>query len=270
MWRDECAYPIEVDLLLHAYDGPGWAVAPFRHRAGWLLVAEARRMTPFGMRSATLIAAVSDQGEVLPPALAARILDIPTSLPRDAECDAPSELDDAFDDAHLAFCERLDADLLGELEDAQAKVDARIRSFWAECAAFERKLSGAIRELRRKRLRDDPTAEELAAIETRLARLAEMSDELGLGMRRRTAEIRAETDELEAAVFEALEDHGEVEPLHVLRWRARRGGRACGDWRLSDRRETGLTLHLWSNPASGRTLDDIAAMRIFRHERDEP
>lgn len=262
-------FPVELDFFLAEYEGPQWAVSQFRHRSGWLMLAEASVMTPFGEQSAMLIAAVSDHGETYRPHIAARLLDVPTSLPRDAECEPDADLAEAMDAAYWDFLGMVDLESLRLLEEAQNTVDARIAAFERECAAFETKLWTAIRQLRAERRSHSVTAERLAEIEGRLKRYLDMPGELASGMRERVREMRAETEELENAVMSSLGEMGELKQRCTIRWRARTAPPRHGDIRLGEPREWGLTRHEWQQGLSEQTLEQISRRRILRFERDE-
>jgi hypothetical protein len=261
-------FPVELDFYLAAYDGPQWEMSPFRHRSGWLMLAEASVMTPFGERSAMLVAAVSDHGEMYHPHVAARLLDAPTSLPRDAECEPDSDLEEAMDAAFWDFLGTVDLESLRLLEDAQNAVDNRIAAFERECAAFETKLWTAIRLLRAERRSHALTEARRAEIEARLNRYLDMPGELALGMRQRVREMREETEELESAVMSSLGEPGELTQRCKLRWRARSGAPRYGDIRLGAPRDWELTRHEWHQGLSGQTLERIGQRRILRFERD--
>ncbi|KAA5595397.1 hypothetical protein [Blastochloris sulfoviridis] len=262
--------PVEVDIHLAGYDGPSWEVAPFRHRSGWLMVAEARLMTPFGFVSETLVAAVSDHGEAYSPEMAARLLNIPAGFPRDAEVKPPESLADRLDALYWDFLGTTDLESLGHFEEAEAANDGKIASFEADCAAFEAKLWTVIRQLRAERRKSAVMPERRAEIDARLKRLLEMPDELAQGMREKLREMRAATGGLETAVMDSLTDHGELEVLYVVRWRARSAVLQRVDCRLPVNRDPGFTRHPWHDGGlAGRTLERLAQMRPFQHERDE-
>lgn len=101
-------FPVAVNIYLEGYDGPTWEVSPFRHRSGWLMMSEARMVMPFGTWRRPLVAAVSDQGEVYPPWIAARLLDMPMSLPKDAEYDPPDQLEEVMDGLYWDFLGQID------------------------------------------------------------------------------------------------------------------------------------------------------------------
>jgi hypothetical protein len=269
MRLDIVAFPVEVDVFLWAYDGPAWELASFRHRSGWLMVAQARMVTSFAERSRTLVAAISDHGEVYAPHVAARLFDVPSSFPRDAECDPPEELKAAMEALYWDFLGAMDLENLRLLQDAEERTAERISAFEAECASFERKLTAAIRELRRERRRDDLTEARRAEIEARLKRLDDMPGELAMGMRQRIAEMRRETEELEAAVLTALEDHAEIEHCYTARWRSRSRRTRRDDIRLPETRELNFLIDPWLAGMDRPTLEQIAETRVFRNERDD-
>jgi hypothetical protein len=261
--------PVELDFFIGAYEGPHWAMSPFRHRSGWLMLAEASVMTPFGERRAMLVAAVSDHGEMYPPHVAARLLDAPTSLPRDAECAPDCNLDEAMDAAFWDFLGTVGLETLALLEEAQGAVDVRIAAFERECAAFETRLWDAIRQLRAERRSFDLVEARRAEIEAKLARYLDMPGELAIGMRQRVREMRAETDALEESVMLSLGETGELDHRCTVRWRARVATPMRPDIRLIGPRDWGLTRHHGHEGLSGQTLEQIARRRVTRFERDE-
>ncbi len=262
------AFPFELDLFLADYDGPAWAAAPFRHRSGWLMLSEARMETPFGEYRRPLVAAISDHGEVYYPHVAARLLDMPASRPRDAESYPPAELDDAMDAAYWDFLGTVDLIALRQLSDAAEAQDRRIAQFEAECAALEAKMGARQRLLRQRRRNPDAAAADRADIDASLRRLDEMADELRVGMRRNVRFLRTETEDLEQAVLEGITDHGELEPLCVLRWCARAGGWRSADIRLPPPRHLRFVADAFMAAVDGRSTERLAAMRIFRSEQE--
>jgi hypothetical protein len=234
------------------------------------MVGVASRTTPFGLMTATLVAAISDHGEVYSDAASRHILDIPTGHPRDAEGDPPEQLSDVLDAHYWDFLGTTDLECLRQLEEADNVNDAKVEKFEAECAAFEAKLWLTIRQLRAERRTLDASAPRRGEIDARLTRLLELPEELARGMRDKIREMRASTDDLEAVVLESLTDHGELEVLYAARWRGRHKVSNRGDIRLTVTRDPGLTRHPWQDGGfAGRTLERVAQMRPFQHEREE-
>jgi hypothetical protein len=158
--------------------------------------------------------------------MADKLLDMPTSLPRDPCVEPPEALAEAMDGRYWDFLGRTDLECLAELAEAQERNDRRIASFEAECAAFEAKLWAANRDLRMERRRHDATAERIAEIDARLRRLLEMPDELVAGARAKVRDMRMVLDDFEAAIFDTLGEEGELAIISIARWRGRTGRRS--------------------------------------------
>ena len=84
--------PFQIEIHLDCADVPRWVIAKLRHRRGWILAAEARLETPFGLERQTILTGVTDHGEVLPLAAIASLLDMPVSNLGEAEILPPAEL----------------------------------------------------------------------------------------------------------------------------------------------------------------------------------
>lgn len=266
MGHDFGIFPLAVNIYLGGYDGPAWNVSPFRYRSGWLMVSEASMVTPFWTRRRQLIAAISEHGEVYPPWIAARLLQMPMSLPKDAECDPPDQLEEVMDGLYWDFLGRTDQESLRLLQEEQECVDAKIRDFEARCATFEDKVWAAIRSLRAERRQDGLSALRRIEIDNQLKRLLEMPDELALGMMQRVAEMRRATDSLEEDVFSSLADHGEIETTYVLHWTARSHRRGMSI-RLPVFQEEAYSAEAWRNREEsdvfrGDMNEELAAIRF--------
>lgn len=259
-------FPIAVNVYLGGYDGPAWEVSPFRHRSGWLMVSQARLVMPFGTWQRPLVAAITDQGEVYPPWLAARLLEMPVSLPKDAEYDPPNQLEEVMDGLYWDFLGSMDLENLRMLEEEQERTDAKVRRLEGQCASLEAKLWETIRSLRIERRQDGLLADRQAEIDNRLKRLLEMPDELALGMRRRIAEMRQETEPLEEAVLSSLTDYGEMEPLFTVYWTARSQRRGMSI-RLPIFQEEPYSADAWRNREESDTIqsdmeEELAVIRF--------
>ena len=224
-------FPVAVDVYLGAFEGTKWAASPFRHRAGWLMVSEARMVMPFGTWRRPLVAAISDHGEVYPSSRAMRLLQMPMSLPMDAQCYPPDQLDEAMNRLYRDFLKRMEVKSLHALQEAQELTDAKIRNFVAHCASIEADIWRTIRTLRSERRKCDFPSTRRAKIDTRLRRLLECPDQLVLGMRSHIGKMRQETKALEDAVMSTPVGRGEIEHLLTIRWTARS-------------QQRGMTIHL--------------------------
>jgi len=221
MGLDFSIFPVAVNVYLGGYEGPVWKALPFRRRTGWLMVSEARMEMPFGTWRQPLVAAISDHGEVYPSWIALRLFEMPMSLPKDAECDPPGQLEDVMESLYRDFISKMDGENLRTLQEAQEHTDAKIRGFEAHCAAVETELWRAIRALRSERRQRELPAVRRAKIDTRLRRLLELPDQLVLGMRNHIVKMRRETESLEGAVLSSSTGCGEIETLFTIHWTAR-------------------------------------------------
>ncbi|MGD0639497.1 MAG: hypothetical protein ABSC22_02005 [Roseiarcus sp.] len=269
MGFDVCAFPVEVDLALFAYDGPGWEVAPFRHRSGWLAFGRAYAETAFGDREAILVAAVSDHGETYGTTAAARLLELPASFPRLAEDDPPESVEEALDNAYWDFLGAVDLDCLRLLGEAQDALDERIRGYEAECTRFELEIWASIRTLRKERRALPAQAPERGDIDLRIEGLESMADDLALERRHVTTRMRHEIEGLEEAVLSGLTDKCEFEHMGLVRWRARSRVSSLDDLWLPSARGQQFTVDAWNARVAGQTFERVAAMRVFRFEQDE-
>lgn len=223
MW-DLGVDPVALNVDPEGYDGPRSRAQPFFHRSGWLRLAVARFEMPFITWRRTLIACVTDHGEVLTPGVACRLFAMPISSVHPAEEHPPAELEEVIADLYADFLGRTDQDNLLYLEEANEQADAKLRRFEARGAALQRKVEAATRQLRAARRRPEATAEQRDLIDLKLSRLSTASDELAAEARRRAQGAREATNELEAAILRALRRLGTVEDRMTVRWRARSSG----------------------------------------------
>ncbi len=149
MPHDFGLFPVAVDIYPQGYEGPAREAATFRHRSGWLMVSEARMVMPFGTWRRPLVACISDHGEVYPPSIAARLLAMPTSLPKDAEADPPELLDEMMDALYWDFLGAMDGENLRYLQDAEEHNEKKLRDFGERSFLVEEKFAVHMRELRK-------------------------------------------------------------------------------------------------------------------------
>jgi hypothetical protein len=221
MLDDFSVYPVAIDIYPEAHQGSSWDWAPFRHRSGWLSVWSARLDLPCGSWRGCLFAAASDKGEIYRPHIAAQLLRLPVSLPRDAEIDPPDCLDDLKDEAAAKFRRDTQRDLALFLEDAEARVTGRIKAAEEKCLVAEGKLASIMRSLRAERRRDETTASRRSAIDARLGGLAALSDQMAGALRAEAAGLRETTLGLARTIAEIEDDDFERDHLYTLNWTMR-------------------------------------------------
>ena len=214
------AAPIALDFYLDTFDGPAWAIKPFQQRSGWLMVADARFPMPFIVWKRTLVACITDHGEVLSPGLANVVFSMPTSLPRVLEDYAPDALDEVMADRYKSFLKRTEQDNLDHLGEAQERTQVRVSMFESECRALENQIAQAVRGLRTARRRNDVSREAQQEIDAKLERYSAIADTLGPIMRDRVRDMRSADDMLERAVTASIGRPGTLEHRYTVRWRA--------------------------------------------------
>jgi hypothetical protein len=222
MLREFGTFPVAVDVYPEGYEGPAREAAPFRYRFGWLMVSEARMVMPFGTWRRPLVACISDHGEVYPPSIAARLLSMPSSLPKDAEIDPPEALEEVTDALYWDFLGAMDEENLRYLQDAEERTDKKLRDFEERSFLVEKKLAVYMREFRRERRRGETSQERRIQIDAILARLEGIGDQFAVDMRTYMSTVRGENEELREAILSALTDHGEIEHLYTIHWTVRR------------------------------------------------
>lgn len=215
--------PIGLDVYLDGYPGRHADVACFQHRAGWLVVHEAQLEMSFTTWRRKILTCVSDHGEVYSQWTAGRLLSMPTSYPKDPEVPPPEELEEMVDALWWDFLGWTDRMNLRALHEAETARDERIRDIEYRCEAMIERVEDRLRVLARERRDPATSPERRHAIAGVVERLEDSSTELVTVCRRRSHELRGETDALENEVFEALEQTmGDLECLAVVRWQAKR------------------------------------------------
>src|ERR1700730_17041689 len=225
MLHDFGTVPVAVDIYPQGYEGPARETALFRYRSGWLMVSEACMAMPFGTWRRTLVACIGAHGEVYPPSIAARLLAMQTSLPKDAEVDPPEALEEEMDALYWDFLGAMDEENLRYLQEAEERTEKKLRDFEERSFLVEEKLAVHVREFRQARRRADATPERRVQIDAILARLEGIGDKFAADMRKYMSTLRGENEELGEAVLSALTDHGEVEHLYTIHWRVRQNRR---------------------------------------------
>lgn len=266
MLGDFGTFPVAVDVYPEGYDGPAREVTPFRYRSGWLMVSEARMMMLFCTWRRPLVACISDHGEVFPPSIAARLLAMPTSLPKDAEADPPEALEKMTDGLYWDFLGAMDQENLRYLQEAEERTEKKLRDFEERSFLVEKKLAAHVRELRQERRCGETHPERRVEIDAMLARLEAIGEQFAVNMREYMSTLREENGELEKTIFSALTDHGEVEHLYTIHWTVRRNR-----WGMALRfpvfQEEPYSVEAWRNRDEpgifpGNVDDELVAIRF--------
>lgn len=192
----------------------------FRNKSGWLAVSEARLEMTFTTWRRSLVACITDEGEIVSGKLATDLIGAPMSLPNVAEEPPPDDLDAIIDDLYWDFLGETDLQNLAWLDDAMERAEDLIRKLQLRCDHVDRMIGAKLRSLRAQR-RVVPPGPEALAIDQKVVRFEEASGQLARAARRRAEETRRATDSIAAEIFDAQKDHGELERLYTIAWRAR-------------------------------------------------
>lgn len=213
--------PFEVDVYLDTYDGPGWVRRVLRGRSGWLRVSRAAMNTPMSDWTETLVAAITDDGVCFGPFASSAFLDMRSSNPREALDDPDEDLDGAMEMRVWDFLGTCDLRHLRMLSEAEDEITTRVA---LEQARGERVLADAdahIAAMRRERRDLQSSPERRTQLADSITFFEDKQSAAAAWLVRRLASMREERVQFEADVFEALENHGEVEELFTVRWVAR-------------------------------------------------
>lgn len=187
------------------------------------MVATASIETPFGPSQEILVTAVTDQGEHIPPEIAAKLMDIPVGLPRLCETVPPDDLEDSLHWQYWDFLGGSDLESLAKLQDADVYLERKISAIESECKEIVDMAWQAMNRLRHDRRKNDLTVEQRDAIADQLRRLETVPEEAGSLLSKRVAQLRTRHEQLEDAVLASLQAHGEFTILGTLRWKAKTG-----------------------------------------------
>lgn len=213
--------PFTVEVYLDTYDGPAWVRQHLRGRCGWVQVSRAMLSTPISEWSASLVAAISDDGQQLGKVVSSALLNMRSSNPQLAQDDPPEELEGitemlfwdflgGCDIRHLRMLERQEAEIAAELEAEQERGDTVL-------AEVEHFIAG----LQKQRRAPDCALEARDRLEQQISFFQQKQAAAEHWLVRHLAEIRRRGDAFEADVLEALQNHGEIEELYQARWVAR-------------------------------------------------
>ena len=217
---DIASPPFQIEIHLDRADAPRWVIARLRHRQGWILAAQARLQTPFGLERRLLFSGLTEQGEVLPQAVITSILEMPVSNLGEAEIIPPAALARQMDALYWDFLGACDLESLRQLDAEEAAVASALEALRQRFLAFEAKIDETRNILSVERRHPDASNERKAVIARQRDRLDAMSGELEAGRQEKAAAIRQRIVGLEARVLKSLRDYGTVEPVWALRWSA--------------------------------------------------
>jgi hypothetical protein len=215
--------PIQLDFDLDGFDGPRWVVKPLRHRSGWLLAAEARLPTPFDIARRIIVVGITDDHDPIGPLRAEALLSVRVTNIADPGMLPPSELAEQVEMPWWDFLGTTDIETLQRLEVEERRNEAEVIAERSKFDAMQSKIERMQESFGRERRDAHVSPERRMELSKQLYRLDEMLGELSLTWPSRAAAIRGKITGLQDRAMASLRQHGIVEPLWAIRWRASHG-----------------------------------------------
>lgn len=216
--KDRSLAPACVTFDYGAYDGNLGDIAERTGAAGWMQAARLTLRTPARTFDEIIVAAITDDGEILPGETAARLMLVPADVGPDAPSSAPPEaLARLVSDRQAAIVEQAQTrlgDFLEEEEerldnwrdDARVSFDAQIKALTKE-AKEKTKLSRAVQSLQEK-----------VQLQREANALKRQADDLNHQLYTRLREIDAERERMLDEIAEKLNLTPRLTPLFTIRW----------------------------------------------------
>ncbi|SEP50221.1 Helicase conserved C-terminal domain-containing protein [Rhodospirillales bacterium URHD0017] len=210
--------PASVRFEYGAYDGNLGDVAAHIGASGWMQVARLTLQTPVRSFDELIVAAVTDDGEVLPGETAARMMLVPAHVGGAApSTTAPDGLAKLVNDRQTAIVQLAQSrlgDFLEEEEerldnwrdDVRVSFDAQIKALAKE-AKEKAKLSRAVQGLQEK-----------VELQREANALKRQADDLNHQLYTRLREIDAERERMLDEIVEKLSLTPTLTPLFTIRW----------------------------------------------------
>lgn len=210
--------PASVTFDYGAYDGNLADIAARKGSSGWMQAARLTLQTPARTFDEIIVAAITDDGEVLNGETAARLMLVPASINAEAPGpSAPEMLAKVVADRQTAIVQQAQVrlgDFLAEeedrldnwREDAKVSYDAQIKALTKE-AKEKTKLSRAVHGL-----------EEKVALQREANALKRQADDLNHQLYTRLREIDAERERMLDEIAEKLNLTPTLTPLFTIRW----------------------------------------------------
>jgi ERCC4-related helicase len=200
-----------------AYDGNLGDVAERVGASGWMQAARLTLKTPARTFDEIIVAAITDDGEVLPGETATRMMLVPAHVGVEPAATAPEGLAKLVSDRQAAIVQQAQTrlgDFLAEEEerldnwrdDARVSFDAQIKALGKE-AKEKTKLSRAVQGLQEK-----------VELQREANALKRQADDLNHQLYTRLREIDAERERMLDAIAEKLNLAPTLTPLFTIRW----------------------------------------------------
>ena len=210
-----------LDLDLDSYEESWTHVAAFRGQSGWLRVARATIQSEHDLLRATLVAACDENETPIPTWRAIHLTQCRWDRLDHCYEEPPEILDDLLCEEEGAFYARWQREMNTGLATLYDRAQRNIETLEARATARTREVDLQIADLRRRRRMAGATDEARAMFTEIIAELEAEHDQATAQLARHRAALRRQADETEEALWRRIDVLIEVEPVCLVRWRAR-------------------------------------------------
>lgn len=208
-------------LDLDSYEDSWTHIAAFRGQSGWLLVARATIQSEHDLLRANLIVACDENEMPIPSWRAMHLTQCRWDRLDHCHEEPPEILDDLLCEEEGAFYARWQREMNTGLAALYDRAQRNIEALEARATARTREVDLQIADLRRRRRMIEASDEARATITEIIAELETEHDQAISQLARQRAALRREADATEEALWQRTDVLIEVEPLCLVRWRAR-------------------------------------------------
>jgi hypothetical protein len=213
--------PLCLELDLDSYEESWTHVSAFRGQTGWLLLARATIQSEHDMLRATLIAACDEHENPIPAWRAEHLAQCRWDRLDHCHEEPPEILDDLLCEEEGALYARWQREMNSGLAALYDNAQRDIESLEAKATARTREVDLQIADLRRRRRMVEASDEARAAIAEIIAELEAEHDQAIAQLAQQRAALRRQADATEEALWQRTDVLIEVEPICLVRWRAK-------------------------------------------------
>lgn len=218
--RDHSGFPFALAFDENHYPFPGRLgdVQGLKGKSGWMKVYKARVVSTEATREDLLLSCVTDDGTVIEPETADRLLLVP-SMPAGLIANPePEALESRAEALFEAFANRIRKQNYTWLEEEEARLDDYAKDIEVEIDAQIEEIDAEIQEIRKQRRSPNSSLEEKLALGKRIKKREGDIDDLKLSKHERRRAIRREISDMLDEISESLNQPPERQHLFTLRW----------------------------------------------------
>ncbi|HEY8596497.1 MAG TPA: SNF2-related protein [Devosiaceae bacterium] len=209
---------IAFDESLYPFAGRLGDVRDLKGRSGWLMCHKAWVRTSQTLREELLLACLTDDGEIVAPATADRMLLAPSEpAPRPADA-PPARLDEVSSQLFDGFLQHIRTQNSDWLDEEERRLEDYARDVEVEIDARIDEIEREVDDLRRQRRSPDLSMEEKLTLGRQIKRLEGDIDDLKLTKHEKRREIRRQVSDMLDEIADSLNRPPERRHLFTLRW----------------------------------------------------